>query len=69
MRELRAKTNKQVAKEDTTVDDDSSGNTQALFNATSERLKRLENESQSLEHGIKNIQTAAKNLTDLQLKV
>ena len=69
MKELRAKTNKQIAEEHTTLDDDNSGNTQAVFNATSKRLERLENESQSLGHMIKSIQTAAKNFSDLQLKV
>jgi len=69
MREMQAKTNKQVAGEDTNVDDDSKGNSQIYINSTNERLERLENESQTLGDEIKNIQSVTRNLTDADIKV
>jgi len=69
MREMQAKTNKQVLGKDTNVGDDSKGNSQVYINSTNERLERLENESRTLGDEIKNIQRVTRNLTDADLKV
>lgn len=71
IKEMRAKTNKQhqVGFEDPASGDDNNGNTQVYLNATTERLKRLENESASLRDEVKGILNTTQNLLELQLKV
>ena len=66
---MQAKTNKQVAGEEPTLNDDNSGNPQVYFNYTNERLERLESASRSLGDEIKKIEKATRNLSDTEYKV
>ena len=71
IKEVQTKTNKQhqVGLVDTASSDANSGNTQVHLDATTGRLKRLENESASLRDEIKGIHNATQNLLELQFKV